>query len=168
MPAKDLFTPTEWESLERAPILVARAVIAADMSGSISLVTEYQAMQKMARATHAAGSESALIGEVAAGLTRRQNAGQTIDQILGESSGEIDRDAEKIREQALSAIHELAVLLAHKAPAEEASEFKRWLLEIGRRVADASKEGNGGSSVTEKEAATLGALATVLEIEDPL
>jgi hypothetical protein len=59
-------------------------------------------------------------------------------------------------------------LLAHKAPAEEASEFKRWLLEIGRRVADASKEGNGDSHVTEKEAATLGALATILEAEDPL
>jgi hypothetical protein len=80
----------------------------------------------------------------------------------------MDRDAEKIREQALSAIHELAVLLAHKAPAEEAGKFKRWLLEIGRRVADASKEGDGASSVTEKEAATLGALATVLEVEDPV
>jgi hypothetical protein len=170
MTAKDFYTPTEWESLERAPVLVARAVIAADMSGSISLVTEYQAMQKMARATHAAGSESALIGEVAAGLTARQNAGQTIDQILGESAGSdvAERDAEKIREQALAALHEVAVLLARKAPAEEATEFKRWLLEIGRRVADASKEGNGGSRVTEKEAATLGALATMLEVEDPL
>ena len=86
MTAKELFTPTEWESLERAPVMVARAVIAADMSGSISLVTEYQAMQKRVRATHAAGSDNALIGEVAASLTARQNAGQTIDQILGESA----------------------------------------------------------------------------------
>jgi hypothetical protein len=168
MAAKDLFTPTEWESLERAPVLIARAVIAADMSGSIALVTEYQAMQKMVRATHAAGSESELIGEVAASLTARRNAGQTIDQILGESGVERDRDAEKIREQALSALHDLAVLLARKAPAEEASEFKRWLLEIGQRVAGASKESNGDSHVTEKEAATLDALATVLEAEDPL
>ena len=168
MAAKDLFSPTEWESLERAPVLVARAVIAADMSGSIALVTEYQGMQKMVRATHAAGSESALIGEVAASLTARQNAGQTIDQILGESSAERDRDAEKIREQALSALHDLAIVLAHKAPAEEANEFKRWLLEIGRRVANASNEGNGDTRVTDKEAATLGALATVLEAEDPL
>jgi hypothetical protein len=170
MTAKDLFTSTEWESLERAPVVVARAVIAADMSGSISLVTEYQAMQKMVRATHAAGSDNTLIGEVAAGLTARQNAGQTIDQILGESagSGAAERDAEKIREQALSALHALAALLAHKAPAEEANAFKRWLLEIGQSVADASKEGAGDSRVTEKEAATLGALATVLEAEDPL
>jgi uncharacterized membrane protein YccC len=170
MTAKDLFTPTEWESLERAPVMVARAVIAADMNGSISLVTEYQAMQKMVRATHAAGSDNDLIGEVAASLTARQNAGQTIEQILGasvERSAAV-RDAEKIREQALSALHALAALLAHKAPADEASEFKRWLLEIGRRVADASKEGNGDSRVTAKEAATLGALATVLEAEDPL
>ncbi|HEX3269115.1 MAG TPA: hypothetical protein VHR15_00600 [Ktedonobacterales bacterium] len=168
MTAKDLFTPTEWESLERAPVMVARAVIAADMSGSISLVTEYQAMQKMVRATHAAGSESEIIGEVAASLTARQNDGQTIEEILGESGAAGERDAEKIREQALEALHALAALLAHKAPAEEANEFKRWLLEIGQRVADASKEGNGDSRVTEKEAATLGALATVLEVESPM
>jgi len=170
MTAKELFTPTEWESLERAQVMVARAVIAADMSGSISLVTEYQAMQKTVRATHAAGSENGLIGEVAASLTARQNAGQTIDQILGEHAGSsaAERDAEKIREQALAALHALAALLAHKAPAEEANEFKRWLLEIGQRVADASKEGNGDSRVTEKEATTLGALATVLEVESPL
>jgi hypothetical protein len=37
---KDLFTPPEWDSLERAPMMVARAVIAADMSGSTALVTE--------------------------------------------------------------------------------------------------------------------------------
>jgi hypothetical protein len=67
-----------------------------------------------------------------------------------------------------SALHELANLLARKAPAGEATEFKRWLLEIGQRVADASKEGNDDSRVTEKEATTLGALATVLEAEDPL
>jgi hypothetical protein len=133
-------------------------------------MTEYQAMQKMVRATHAAGSDNDLIGEVAASLTARQYAGQTIDQILGESVGSsaAERDAEKVREQALSALHALAALLAHKAPAEEASEFKRWLLEIGRRVADASKEGSGDSRVTEKEAATLGALGAVLEAEDPL
>jgi hypothetical protein len=170
MSAKELFTPAEWESLERAPVMVARAVIAADMSGSISLVTEYQAMQKMVRATHAAGSDNPLIGEVAASLTTRQDAGQTIDQILGESAGSsaAERDAEKIREQALSALHSLAALLAHKAPAEEANGFKRWLLEIGQSVANASKEGNGASRVTEKEAATLAALATVLEVESPL
>jgi hypothetical protein len=80
----------------------------------------------------------------------------------------VERDAEKIREQALSALHDLANLLARKAPAKEAIEFKRWLLEIGQRVAGASKEGNGDARVTEKEAATLGALATVLEAEDPL
>jgi hypothetical protein len=102
-------------------------------------------------------------------VNARQNAFQTIDQVLGESAGSsaAERDAEKIREQALAALHALAALLAHKAPAEEANEFKRWLLEIGQRVADASKEGDGGSRVTEKEAATLGALATVLEVESP-
>jgi hypothetical protein len=133
-------------------------------------MTEYQAMQKMVRATHAAGSDNDLIGEVATSLTALQNAGQTIEDILGESAGvsAAERDAEKIREQALSALHALAALLVHKAPIEEANEFKRWLLEIGRRVADASKEGNGDSRVTEKEAATLGALATVLEVESPI
>jgi hypothetical protein len=76
------------------------------------------------------------------------------------------QDAGQIREQALSALHALAALLAHKAPAEEANEFKSWLLEIGQSVADASKEGNGDSRVTEKDATTLGALATVMEVED--
>ena len=68
----------------------------------------------------------------------------------------------------LPLLQKLAALLAHRAPADEANEFKRWLVEIGRRVADASKEGKGDSRVTEKEAATLGALATVLEVEAPL
>jgi hypothetical protein len=130
-------------------------------------LTEYLAMRKMVQQTHAAGSDNDLISEVASGLTARQNAGQTIEQILGAERD--DRDAETIREQALVACHEIATLLNRKAPTEQAVEFKRWLLAIGQTVAGASREASasGDSSVTEKEASTLAAIATTLEVEAP-
>jgi hypothetical protein len=58
-------------------------------------------------------------------------------------------------------------LLKRKVKPEEADEFKKWLLAVGQRVAEASNEGGifgfGGERVSEAEKNVLRQIAFALE-----
>jgi hypothetical protein len=58
-------------------------------------------------------------------------------------------------------------LLKRKVKPEEADEFKKWLLAIGQRVAEASNEGGifgfGGERVSDEEKNVLRQIAFALE-----
>jgi hypothetical protein len=62
----------------------------------------------------------------------------------------------------------VVTLLARKAPAPEAEGYKRWLLTVAQRVAEAAKEGGflgiGGVRVSEAEQATLAEIAGALGV----
>src|SRR6476646_9062363 len=85
------FTPEEWQSLERAPVFVAFATLAADMSGPIGLVKEMEENALPAESDPA----HALIAAVAAALRRTQSSRQGWGQILGEGG---DPDSEQDKE----------------------------------------------------------------------
>ena len=75
------FTPEEWQSLERAPVFVAFATLAADMSGPIGLVKEMEALsQALEENALPAESDPAheLIAAVAADLRATQSNGQRL------------------------------------------------------------------------------------------
>src|SRR5262245_7204169 len=81
------FTLEEWRSLERAPVFVAFATLAADMSGPIGLVKEMEALsQALEENTLPAERDPAheLIAAVAAALRATQSSGQGWGQVLGE------------------------------------------------------------------------------------
>jgi len=75
---------------------------------------------------------------------------------------------ESIKSHALEACRQVAALLDRKAPPVEAEGFKRWLLGVSTRVADAAKEGGflgfGGTRVSEQETAALKEIAAALGV----
>jgi hypothetical protein len=79
MAARTDFTPEEWQSLERAPVFVAFATLAADMSGTIGLVKEMEALSQ-ALEENALPVESdpahELIAAVSADLRATRSSGQ--------------------------------------------------------------------------------------------
>jgi hypothetical protein len=180
------FTPEEWQSLERAPVFVAFATLAADMSGPIGLVKEMEALsQTLEENALPAESDSAhdLITAVAADLRATQSNGQGWGPVLGEGGdpdSEQDKEhpsavpgsgldfssPEKVKTPALAACRAAAELLARKVTPAESKAFGRWAVSVGRHVAEAAKEGGflgiGGTLVSEKERATLDELATAL------
>jgi hypothetical protein len=186
MAAREDFTPDEWRTLEQAPIYVAFATLAADMSGPIGLVKEMEALTHALEADSlpdATNPASDLIAAVASDLRASQRAGQNWGQILGADaahdpargeehpsavpgSGLDFSSAEKVKEPALAACRAAATLLAQKASPGEAMAFGRWALSVGQQVAEAAKEGGflgiGGSLVSEKERAMLDDMAAAL------
>jgi hypothetical protein len=186
--AKPDYTPEEWRTLEQAPIFVAFATLAADMSGPIGLVREMDALSQALEEANLPGDADpahGLIAAVAADLRMIQGSGQGWGVILGEGGdpdSEQDQEhpsavpgsgldfsrPEKIKEPALAACRAAAELLTRKTTAAEAEAFGRWALSVGRRVAEATKEGGflgiGGTLVSEKERATLSVLATALGV----
>jgi hypothetical protein len=180
------FTAEEWQSLERAPVFVAFATLAADMSGPVGLVKEMEALSQ-ALEEKALPAESdpahALIAAVAADLRATQSDGQDWGPVLGEGGdpdSEQDQEhpsavpgsgldfsrPEKVKTPALASCRAAAELLARKATPAEAEAFGRWAVSVGRHVAEAAKEGGflgiGGTRVSEKERATLEELAAAL------
>jgi hypothetical protein len=188
MTAKADFTVEEWRALERAPVFVAFATLAADMSGPLGLVKEMDALSQALEERNlpdASDTAYELIAAVAADLRATQSAGQNWGQVLGESgnpdseedqahpsavpgSGLDFSSPEKIKEPALAACRTTAELLARKTTPAEAEAFGRWALSVGRHVAQAAKEGGflgvGGALVSEKERATLSELAFALGV----
>ncbi len=74
-----------------------------------------------------------------------------------------------IKERALANCGEVATLLQAKASAEDADEYKRWLLAVAQNVAAAAKEGGflgfGGEQVSKTEVATINEIAAALGVQ---
>jgi hypothetical protein len=149
------YSNDEWESLLRAPMMAAMAVVAASPSGPIGVLKEMFAVGKGLLAG-AEGTTNPLIAAVLADV----KAGNRLA-----TPAERPQDLAQMKAEALSACRETAALLARKAPAE-ADGFKRWLLGTAQRAADAAKEGGvfgiGGVPVSDAEKAALGEVAGAL------
>jgi hypothetical protein len=103
------------------------------------------------------GSSNPLIAELAADLKARQTKLEPPQDI---------KDPENCKEMALGKIKAVDALIDRKVKAEEADEFKKWLLALGRRVAEASNEGGifgfGGEQVSDAEKNVLRQIAFAL------
>ena len=75
-------------------------------------------------------------------------------------------DPEQAKELALNHVRAVNDLIDRKVKSDEADEFKKWLLAIAQRVAEASNEGGifgfGGARVSEAEKAVLRQIAFAL------
>jgi hypothetical protein len=103
------------------------------------------------------GSSNQLITDLAADLKERQTKPEPPQGI---------KDPEQAKELALNHIRAVNDIVSRKAKADEADEFKKWLLAVGQRVAEASNEGGifgiGGERVSDAEKNVLRQIAFVL------
>jgi hypothetical protein len=162
MATKASFTTDEWNQLRKAPMMAGLIVAAASPSGPIGLLQEMFAMGKLIAETKSQGGSNELVGALVADLATgegREQARRT--EIQGMSP-------DQARSHALEACRKAAALVQQKATPGEADGFKRWLVAISRRVAEAAKEGGflgfGGSLVSEQEATALRDVASALGV----
>ena len=103
-------------------------------------------------------SSNSLIAELATDLKARQTKPEPPQGL---------KDPEQCTQSALSHVRAVNELINRKVKPEEADEFKKWLLSIGQRVAEASNEGGifgfGGERVSEAEKNVLRQIAFALE-----
>jgi hypothetical protein len=100
---------------------------------------------------------------------REHGASQVLDDIVGEKP-KVDKERaaspEELKAHLLIEIQDAMELLRKKATPEEAEEYRKFVLAVANRVAEARKEGFMGLSgerVSEPEHQALDAIAKALE-----
>ena len=157
MARKTDFTTEEWKMIVAAAPMVGLAVTCASPNGPWGVLKEMlspgMAMAEMLQK----GSSNPLIAELAADLKERQTKPEPPQGI---------KDPEQAKELALNHIRAVNDIVGRKDKADEADEFKKWLLAVGERVAEASNEGGifgiGGERVSEAEKNVLRQIAFAL------
>jgi hypothetical protein len=141
-------------------MMVSYAVAGAAPGGGIAFVKE---MKAVADAIFDAG-EQAPAGSLIKDVVEQIKANAT-DQYEGPKE---TFQAAEIKDRALEVCQQVNLILQSKPGGEEATSYKRWLLTVAEKVADASKEGGflgfGGTRVSESEMAALNEVAASLGI----
>ena len=157
MARKTDFTTEEWKMIVAAAPMVGLAVTCASPNGPWGVLKEMLSMGMAMAEMLQKGSSDPLIAELAADLKDRQTKPEPPQGI---------KDPEQAKELALNHIRAVNDIVSRKAKADGADEFKRWLLAVGERVAEASNEGGifgiGGARVSEAEKNVLRQIAFAL------
>jgi len=153
MTGKADFTDEEWKEILQGPPTAGMIVVTSQRGGtfreSISMAKAYGE----ARKEH---GESELLDEIAS------------------TKPEVDRtryhSADELRDNGLQHLRDAIALLDGKATPEEVAEYKRFVLTLAQRVAEAHKEGFlglSGEEVSEAERAALAEIAEALGTAPP-
>ena len=160
MSVKDKFTPDEWKSLLKAPMLAAYAVAGAAPSKQEDFMREMAAVADGVVEGERSASKDSLLGSVIADILANaedDKRGQTEKLSLAE-----------VRDRALITCREVAATLGTKVGAEESYEYKRWVLVVAEKVAAAAKEGGlfgfGGEQISGSEVATINEIGEAIGI----
>ena len=148
MTKKADFTDEEWKQVLEGPTGAGMAVIASDRGGSIRETFSMAKAYAEARKQH---GESELLDEVVA------------------AKPEMDRTRyktpEEMKEGSLRQIREAIEVLKAKAGPEEVEQYRKFVLDLANRVAEARKEGFMGLSgerVSDAERAAIQEVETAL------
>jgi hypothetical protein len=143
MTGKAEFTEEEWKDVLQGPPTAGMIVAMAQRGGSFRETISMAKAYGEARKEH---GESELLDEIAS------------------TKPEVDRtryhSVEELKEHGLKHLRDTVALLERKATAEEVDEYRRFVLTLARRVAEAHKE--GGERVSEVERAAIAEVAQAL------
>lgn len=156
MGLKENFTPGEWEGLVSLPYAVSTTVMMA-APNIMGLWGETKAMMQEP-ASLAAASGSSLVGLLIAEMQARAK------DLIKEQQNAWKHDQAGYRTKTLEACRSATTALA-KVPPEEALAYKKWIMALGLKVAEASKE--HGVAVSEPEKAALAEISGALGVSAP-
>jgi hypothetical protein len=146
MPGKADFTPEEWKKIVAAAPMVGLAVTCASPNGPWGVMKEMLSMGMAMAEMLQKASSNPLIADLAADLKARQTKPEPPQNL---------KDPEQCKDAALQHVRVVNELLDSKVKGPEADEFKRWLVTVAHRVAEAANEGGlfgfGGERVSEAE-----------------
>jgi len=148
MTTKADFSPTEWEAVLEGPPTAALMVITASHGG---MFRETMAMTKAYAEVRAQHGDSELLDEIVAEKPRMEH-------------GKF-HSPEQLRDLGLDHLRDAATLLEHKATAVECDDYRRFVLTVANKVAEAHRERGQGISPAEQQA--IQDITTALDIAVP-
>jgi hypothetical protein len=142
------FSEEEWKAILEAPPSAGLVVITSDRGGSIR--------------------ETFSMAKAYAEARQQHGESQLLDEIVS-AKPEMDRtragSPEELKEHSLQNIREAIELLKAKASDEEVDEYRKFILGLAERVAEARKEGFlglSGDRVSDDERAAISEIETAL------
>jgi hypothetical protein len=153
MGLKENFTADEWKNLLDLPYAVSMAIIAA-APNVMGIWGETKTMMT-APPDLAASSGSTLAGLISAETQPK------LKDLVKEQQNLWKQDMAGYRTRVIAFCTSAAAALA-KVPAKEANAYKKWVLAIGLKVAEASKE--HGVAVSDPEKAALAEISAALGV----
>ena len=144
MTGKADFTPEEWKMVLEGPPSAGMMVVTAQRGGSIRETFAIAKAYVEARKQH---GESELLDEIVA-------AKPEMDHTRYHS-------VEELREHGLQHLRDAVALLGQKATPDEAEDYKRFVLALADRVANAHRE--GGTAVSDAEQAAINEISKALD-----
>ncbi len=161
MTTRSNYTSQEWELLQKPLLSVGPTIAEAVDSGTIGTVLEYGAILDAAITARKRYASNTLLQVLLAdGL--RQGLGKQPDH----QSARSGVDFIHLKAELLSACREAIELLKHTASKQEMVEYRLVVLHIGAQVANAAREGGGGSKINEAEEAVLREISEALGIAE--
>jgi hypothetical protein len=148
MTGKADFTEDEWTTILEAPPSAGLVVILSDRGGSIRETFSMAKVYTEARQQH---------GE-----------GELVDEVVA-AKPEMDRaragSPEELKQHNLDNLRQAITLLKTRATDEEVDEYRKFIVALAERVAEARKEGFlglSGERVSDAERAAIGEIETAL------
>ncbi|MFL5908849.1 MAG: hypothetical protein ACJ75Z_14780 [Solirubrobacterales bacterium] len=148
MTGKADFTEEEWERILEAPPAAGLLVIASDRGGSIK--------------------ESFSMAKAYAEARQQHGESQLLDEIVS-AKPEVDKtrahSPEELKERSLQHLQDAVALLRAKASDEEVEEYRKFIVGLASRVAEARREGFlglSGERVSEDERAAIAEIEAAL------
>ncbi len=155
------FSEGEWNQLLKAAEMTAFYISLASPSGMMGIIKEMMAATNEVVSAIRKSTGNSLVDELAADIKQR------IDQGVRLESPVLTGSVDDAREQCLQYFRDLSALVTAKAP-EDADGFKKWLLDVAHKSAEAAREGGflgiGGEKVNEAEQAALNDLARIMGV----
>ena len=154
MPGKADFTPEEWKKIVAAAPMAGLAVTCASPNGPWGVMKEMLSMGMAMAEMLQKGTSNPLIADLVADLKARESKPEPPQNL---------KDPEQCKDAALQHLRAVNEILDSKVKGPQADEFKRWLVTVAHRVAEAANEGGlfgfGGERVSEAEKAVIRQIA---------
>jgi hypothetical protein len=148
MTGKADFTESEWKLVAEGPPIAGMIVLTAQRGGTFS--------------------ETIAIAKTYVEARKHHGESELLDEIVS-ARPEIDRtryhSAEELKEHGLQHLHDAVALLESKATPEELDAYKRFVLDVADKVANAHRE--SGESVSDTERAAIESIAAKLGTTAP-
>jgi hypothetical protein len=143
MTTKDAFSPEEWTAILEAPTTAGMIVITASHGGTFR---ETFAMSKAYAEARTQHGESELLDEVVAAKPKTDHTRY--------------HSPDELRDHGLEHLRDVVALLESKATAEERDDYRRFVLSVANKVANAHRE--AGQSVSPAEAQAIEQISAAL------
>ena len=148
MTGKTDFTAQEWELVLEGPPSAAMIVVTAARGGTIR--------------------ETLAIAKAYVEARQQHGASELLDEIVA-AKPEIDhtryRSLDELKQQGLRHVRDAVGLLERKATADEVADYRRFVLTLADKVANAHRE--GGGAVSDAERAAIDEISARLGNADP-